>query len=73
MRIWITNSNPKLVGHWYLEHLMETRTISQLIRLGKGTETGVMATMPPFLRRHDDNVVDPVLYDPSTLNQVRNN
>lgn len=52
---------------------METRTISRMIRLGKGTETGVMATMPPFLRRHDDNVVDPVLYDPSTLNQVRNN
>ena len=26
LRIWTTNSNPKLVGRWYLEHLLETHT-----------------------------------------------
>ena len=63
LKIWVTNSDPKLVGR-YLEHLMETRIIYSLMRLGKGTETGVMATMHAFLRKnHNDG--------PSTSNQVR--
>ena len=28
-RIWTTNTNPKLVGCWYPDHLMETRIISR--------------------------------------------
>ena len=74
LRIWTTNSDPKVIGRWYLEYLMETRTISCMMRLDKGTETGVMATMHAFLRRHHDDDVDPVgtiLYGPSTSNQVR--
>ena len=73
LRIWTTNSNPKLVGRWYLEHLLETRTISRMIRLDKGTETGVMATMHAYLRRNHSGIDDPVdtiLYGPSTSNQV---
>ena len=73
LRIWTTNSNPKLVGRWYLEHLLETRTISRMIRLDKGTETGVMATMHAYLRRNHSDIDDPVdtiLYGPSTSNQV---
>ena len=50
LRIWVTNSDPCVVGRWYLEHLMECKTISRMIRLDKGTETGVLATMHAFLR-----------------------
>ena len=73
LRIWTTNSNPKLVGRWYLEHLLETRTISRMIRLDKGTETGVMATMLTYLRRNHSDIDDPldtILYGPSTSNHV---
>ena len=35
LRIWTRNSNPKLVGRWYQQHLLETRTISRMIRLEK--------------------------------------
>ena len=73
LRVWTTNSNPKLVGHWYLEHLLETRIISRMIRLNNGTETGVMATMHAYLRRNHSDIDDPIdtiLYDPLTSNQV---
>ena len=73
LRVWTTNSNPKLVGHWYLEHLLETRVISRMIRLDKGTETGVMATMHAYLRTNHSDIDDPIdtiLYGPLTSNQV---
>ena len=43
-----------------------------MLRVDKGTETGTMATMHAFLRRHH-NDMDPhetVIYGPSTSNQV---
>ena len=73
LRIWTTNSNPKLVGRWYLEHLLETRTISRMIKLDKGAEIGVMATMHAYFRTNHSDIDDPVdtiLYGPSTSNQV---
>lgn len=42
------------------------------MRMDKGTETGVLATMHSFLRRHHGDI-DPcetVIYGPSTSNQV---
>lgn len=45
LRTWTTNSNPKLVGCWYLEHLVETRTISRMIRLNKGSEASVIPSL----------------------------
>ncbi|KAK3744750.1 hypothetical protein QZH41_003386 [Actinostola sp. cb2023] len=71
LRVWVSNSDPKLIGRWYLEHLYETRMISAILRVDKGTETGVMGTMHSFLRRHhgDMNPHDTVLYGPSTSNQ----
>ena len=50
LRIWVTNSDPNIIGRWYLEHLYETRVMPSFIRVDKGTETGVMATMHAFLR-----------------------
>ena len=51
---------------------METHVIANRIRLDKGTETGVMATMHAFLRRNHgdcDEPADTILYGPSTSNQ----
>lgn len=75
IRVWVSNSNPQLIGRWYLEHLMETHFMPAILRLDKGTETGIMATMHAFLRRnHNDDMdpVDTILYGPSTSNQVSN-
>ena len=71
-RIWVSNSDPLLIGRWYFDYLYETRRISVFMRMDKGTETGIMATIHAFLRRHH-NDMDPcetILYGPSTSNQV---
>ena len=73
LRIWISNSDPKLIGRWYLEYLMEAKMISSMIRIDKGTETGIMATIHAFLQRnHGDrsDTTDTVIFGPSTSNQV---
>ena len=64
---------PKQIGLWYLEYLYDARQIASMIRVDKGTETGVMATMHAYIRQNhgDRNAADTVLYGPSTLNQVR--
>ena len=70
--IWVSNSNPKLIGLWYLEYLYENRVMPSILRLDKGTKTGVMATMHAFLHRNH-NDMDPaetVIFGPSTSNQV---
>ena len=52
LKVWVSNHVPKLIGRWYLEHLIETKIISAMLRVDEGTETGTMATMHAFLRRH---------------------
>ena len=72
LRVWVTNSDPEIIGRWYLEHLYKTRKISAILRVDKGTETGVLASMHSFIRRHHGDM-DPhntVVYGPSTSNQV---
>ena len=46
--------------------------MAAMLRLDRGTETGVMATMHSFLRRHhgDMDPSDTVVYGPPTENQV---
>lgn len=72
LRIWVSNSDPLLIGRWYMQYLCETRHIASYIRLDKGTETGTMATIHAFLRQYnyEGNPCDTVLYGPSTSNQV---
>ena len=128
LRVWVTNSNQKVVGRWYLEYLyesqgccltgaqqpgapkkvlwapkflqqlpkhyllgsqlfgfcpsglleillgnsLESRVMPSILRLDKGTETGIITTMHAFLRQcHGDmDPCDSVIYDPSTSNQV---
>ena len=72
-RVWVSNSNnPKVVGRWYLEYLYESKVMPSILRVDKGTETGIITTMHAFLRQsHGD--MDPrgtVIYGPSTSNQV---
>ena len=73
LKIWVSNSNPQLVGRWYLEHLYESRVLSSYMRLDKGTETGTMATMHAYLHQFNAAITNPcdtVIYGPSTSNQV---
>lgn len=72
LKIWTGNSDPKRIASWYLEHLYETRTIVSHIRIDKGSETGIMATMHSYLCQinGDMNPFDTVTYGPSSSNQV---
>lgn len=73
LKAWTTNSKPELIGRWFLEYLYECRKVPCYLRMDKGTETGVMATMQSYLRQDDDDLDDPtdaVIYGPSTSNQV---
>jgi hypothetical protein len=73
LRDWTSNSEPQIIGRWYLEYLFESRVMASITRLVKGTETGTMATIHAFLRnKHDDdmNPEDAVVYGPSISNQV---
>ena len=74
LKVWVSNHDPKLIGRWYLEHLYETKIISVMLRVDKGTETGTMATIHAFLRRHHNDMdsQETVVYGPSTSNQVWN-
>ena len=71
-KVCSSNSDPNLVGRFYLEYLYKTRRIASRLRLDKGSETGVMATMHAYLRQHhgDMDPVETVIYGPSTANQV---
>ena len=40
IKVWISNSNPELVGRWYFEHLYESMILARVLRIDKGTETG---------------------------------
>ena len=73
IRVWMSNSDPNIIGRFYLEHLFKSRKIAAKLRLDRGLETGVMATMHAFLRQHhgDMDPLETVIYGPSTSNQVR--
>ena len=49
MKVWISNSNPNLIGRFYLEFLFKTGRIASKLRLDKGTETSGVATMQAHL------------------------
>eukprot|EP00794_Sanderia_malayensis_P001869 gene1869-2111_t len=71
LKIWRSNSDPKIVGRWYLEYLRDQNDCHNL-RIDKGTETGDMATIHAFLMS-ELGIEDPVasvVYGPSTSNQI---
>ena len=74
LRVWASNSKPELIGRLYLEYLFISRSLPRYLRMDRGPETGVVATMQTFLRRNHEDLNDPtdsVIYGPSTENQVR--
>ncbi|CAH3159193.1 unnamed protein product, partial [Porites lobata] len=71
LKLWPSNSDPKLIARWYLEYLYESRVISQYLRLDKGSETGITATIHACLRQsHEDiDASNTVHHGPSTNNK----
>jgi len=73
LKIWKSNSKPEIIGKWYLEYLYQTRILPSFLRVDKGTETGVMATMHSWLRQNHNDIDEPedsIIYGPSTSNQI---
>ena len=68
----ITTLLLNLVGRWYFDHLYSTRMISSKLRIDRGTETGLLATLHVFLRRSHGDMTpeDTVEYGPSTSNRI---
>ena len=58
LRCWTSNSKPEIIERWYLEYLYESKKLPCYLRMDKGTETGVMATMQCFLRQHHNDIDD---------------
>ncbi len=74
IRVWMSNSDPQLIGRWYLEYLMESNVMPRLLRIDRGSETGTMASIHAFLHRTRGQFADPVdsvIYGPSTTNLVK--
>ena len=71
-KVWTDNSNPTLVARWYFDYLYDSRVAPSMIRIGRGTETGIMATMHCYLRslQGNENPSSTVIYGQSTSNQV---
>ena len=72
-KVWVSNSDPKLIGRFYLDNIYENKTIASRLRVDKGMETGVMATMHAYLPQgHGDmDPAETVIFGPSTSNQVK--
>ncbi len=74
IRVWMSNSDPQLIGRWYFEYLMESNFMPRLLRIDRGSETGTMASIHAFLHRTRGQFADPVdsvIYGPSTTNLVK--
>ena len=71
LHIWVSNSDPNLIGYWYLQRIFGTKQTS-FLRLDKGTETETMATIRAFLHQYgyDGDPCETILHSPSTSNQV---
>ena len=72
IKVWKSNSDPNLVGRWYFDHLFNTQIIPSKLRIDRGTETGLLATLHVFLRQDHGDMTpeDTVEYGPSTSNRI---
>ena len=73
LRVWNGNLDPRVLAHFYLKHLVDTKTLSHFLRLDRGTETGLMATMHSYLHQNQgyhEDPTDSVKYGPSTSNKI---
>ena len=73
LRVWNGNSDPKLVASFFLQHLTESRVLPHYLRLDRGNETGLMATIHCYLHQKlgtFQDETDAVIYGPSTANKI---
>ena len=73
LHVWKGNSDPVVVGNFYMQHLVETEMMPNYLRLDKGTETGTMATIHVYLRDKQGDLNEPadsVIFGPSTSNKI---
>lgn len=70
LQVWTSNIDLQLIGGWYIEHLLETRVVFAMMRLDRGTETGIIARIFCSHRTDGMDPIDTILYTPSTSNQV---
>lgn len=73
LKCWVSNSDPRLVGMWYVNWLLENRILAAKVRLDHGTETGKLVSIHAYLRQKTGDIEDPldsIIYGPSTSNQV---
>ena len=72
LKVWTSNSSPDIIGRWYFDHVFETQKLPCMIRLDKGTETGLLASIHAFLRKgHGDmSPEDTVHFGSSTTNRI---
>ena len=69
-------SKPVYPARWYFEYLYESKTLPNHIRIDKGSETTITATMQAFLSNKRSNIItsdetcSAVIYGPSSSNQV---
>ena len=72
LKLWVSNSDPKRIGKWYIEYLSSTKQMASFMWMDKGTETGVLATINAYLREQHGDIEpsETIIYGPSTSNQV---
>ena len=60
IKVWMSNSDPNVLGKWYPEYLMQTNVMPRTLRVNWGSETGKMAAVHAFLHRNRSEFDDPV-------------
>ena len=71
LHVWTRNSDPLVIGKFYMMYLNKAKIIPNYLHIDKGTETGVMASIHAYLRSKCGDMEDPtdtVIYGPSTSN-----
>ena len=49
VKTWMSNSDPRVIGRWYIEHLYKARAIPCMSRIDRGSETGKMAAIHGYI------------------------
>ena len=53
LKLTKSNNDPRIIGDFFLNAILERDGCPTLIRTDRGTENGIMATVQCFLRRND--------------------
>ena len=73
LKVWNGNSCPILIAKFYMQYLLDSQELPTYLRLDRGSETGVMASIHSYLTnefRDFNNPVDSIIYGPSTSNKI---